>query len=140
MKLALRRDASIDATTLQKIACSLVRARLVSSFCHGGIVINNNLYHATSLNGLCKVNEGEWSPSRWDLFDLGCDGDGAALDLFEKNKGMSYDWFSLLAFVGFRAVDTSRVYCFEWSYWAITGTPPMLRVTPEDLILLAQKK
>jgi hypothetical protein len=137
MKLALRREAATDATVLQRAACAVIRARLVSDFCHGGIVIDGDLYHATATHGVHKVPAGEWTPERWDLFDVGNSRDEVGRALFEANKGMKYDWFSLLAFVGLRVRDASHVYCFEWCYWVMTGKVPTERVTAETLLIFA---
>lgn len=133
MQLALRKDAPTNATLWQRFACWAIRARLVSQYSHGGIVIKGALYHATSANGLHKLEAGEWSPENWDLFDIGGD-NRAALALFEKLKGVKYDWFSLLAFVGIRAHDTNKFYCFEWCYYARTLASPDVRITPEILL------
>jgi hypothetical protein len=140
MKIALRRDAASDATTMQRFACAVIKARLVSQYCHGGIIIKGDLYHATATHGLHKIEAGQWTPDRWDVFDLGIERDAEALALFEKHAGMNYDWFSLLAFVGPRVSDETRVYCFEWAWWSSTGEVPTVRITPEMLILLSAKK
>ena len=137
MKLALRRDAPSNATPLQTLACKVIKARLVSQFSHGGIVVGDNLYHSTGSRGLHMLEAHEWNPSNWLLIELGTTQDLRVLNLFERVKGMKYDWFSLLAFAGLSARDGNRVYCFEWCWWCITGAPPSTRVTPEMLILEA---
>ena len=137
MKLALRRDAASNATWMQALACKIIKARLVSQFCHGGIVVGDNLYHATGTHGLHMVPAGQWTPDNWLLIDIGTNQDLRVLNLFEQVNGMPYDWFSLLAFAGFRYEDITKVYCFEWCYWCIHGAPPTGRVTPEMLILEA---
>lgn len=138
MQLALRKDAARDATPFQCFACDVIKARLVSEFCHGGIVINGDLYHATATRGLHKVPKGEWTPDLWVLRDVPQADEARALRNFARHKGAKYDWFSLLAFVGVRAKDDARLYCFEWCYYAMTGLTPQGRVTPENLLLIAQ--
>jgi hypothetical protein len=139
MKLALRRTAEPGATAIQKLGCDIIKARLVSQFCHGGIVVDDSLLHATSSRGLHKLSRTQWSPDGWLLLDCGDGADQRVLDLFDRHQGMKYDWFSLLAFVGFRASDIKRLYCFEWCWWAMTGHAPSQRITPEMLILESMK-
>ncbi len=135
MKLALRKGPPANATIWQSIACWVIKARLASRYCHGGIVIDGNLYHSTSALGLHKLRAGDWTPKNWDLIDIDADAD-AAKHLFTMHIGAKYDWLSLLAFVGISARDRERMYCFEWCWMAITGEAPTFRVTPE--ILLAE--
>jgi hypothetical protein len=134
MQLALRRDAPVNATSWQRLACWAIRARLVSQFSHGGIVIDGLLYHSTSARGLHALNFHEWTPENWLLIDVQLD-KSIALMYFEKYKNSPYDWISLLSFVGIKTSDSSRFYCFEWCWLAMTGEVPNLRVTPELLIL-----
>ncbi len=137
MFLALRREAPTNPTLSQKIVCWTIKARLVSEFCHGGIVIDGVLYHATAARGLHSMQPGEWTPDNWRLEDVGGD-DAAALDLFKKHAGAHYDYIGLLAFVGFRAGRDDWMYCFEWCYLAMTGKNPIGRVTVEKLLLLGE--
>ena len=137
MQLALRSTAANGATPVQAFACQVIKARLVSQFCHGAIVINGNLYQATGTRNLHKVPAGQWTPANWLLVDVGTHRDAAALQLFADNEGMLYDWFSLLAFIGLHAQDANRVYCFEFCFWVLTGQRPTQRITPEILLHLA---
>lgn len=137
MKIALRRTSATDATPFQAFACKVIKARLVSQFCHGAIVINGDLYQATGTRNLHKVPDGQWNPDNWLLVDIGTQRDAAALQLFADNEGMLYDLFSLLAFIGLHAQDANRVYCFEWCYWAVTGQRPTERITPEVMLNIA---
>lgn len=137
MKLALRKTAPTNATLIQRIACWIIKARLVSQYCHGGIVIDGCMYHATSAHGLHRLIAGEWTPENWVLIDLGDGLDESAKNLFDMHIGAAYDWLSLLAFVGLPARDGERFYCFEWCWFAMTGEHPKVRVTPEMLILLS---
>lgn len=132
MKLALRKTAATDATFLDKIGTWLIKARLVTRYPHAGIVIGDKLYHATGKRGLHVT---EFHPERWELIDIPGD-DIDALRLFAEWDGAQYDWFSLLAFVGLRARDSSRMYCYEWCYLVMTGEHPKDRVTPETLLRL----
>lgn len=136
MLLALRRLPPADATRMQRLSCATIQARLVSAYSHGGIVIDGVLYHATAARGLHKLRAGEWTPERWDLFDVGGD-DAAALALFQKYKGAAYAWLRLLTFLGFKAVrDLTKMYCFEWCFLAMAGVFPTERMTPEKLFAL----
>ena len=135
MQLALRKTAANDATALQAGFCWVIKARLVSDFCHGGIVIDGDLYQANGLHGLHKVPRGSWTPTNWILFDVHGD-DAAALALFKKHEGARYDWIGLLAFVGLRAGRDDWMYCFEWCWLAMTGSNSTARVTPEKLLTL----
>lgn len=139
MLLALRRDAPAGAAWPQRFFCWLIRARLVSQYCHGGIVIDGCLYHATSANGLHCLKPGEWAPENWDLIGVGADRE-TAWRMWLRYGGAKYDWFSLLAFVGLRTRDSERMYCFEWCWMAITGENPGFRVTPEMLLAKGIKK
>lgn len=139
MQLALRTTAATDATPSQAFFCDVIKARLVSEFCHGGIIINGDLFHANGAHGLHKIPKGEWTPENWVLFDVGGD-DAKALALFEKHEGAHYDFFGLLAFVGLRAGRDDWMYCFEWCWLAMIGEAPKGRVTPEKLLLLVRSK
>jgi len=135
MKLALRKNAPDGASAAQRFACAAIRARLVSQYCHGGIVIDGDLYHANAAHGLHKVPAGEWEPEKWDLFDVPNSNDLHAIWLFLKHEGAHYDWIGLLAFVGLRAGRDDWMYCFEWCWLAMTGRAPQGRVTPEMLLV-----
>ncbi|MGL6010233.1 MAG: hypothetical protein ACRC0J_01785 [Shewanella oncorhynchi] len=137
MKLALRKLPESDSL-LHVVTAKMIKSRLVSQYCHGGIVIDGTLYHSTSAKGLHDVDK--WNPSEWDLVELGSDRDDAALDLFCRYHGAGYDWVSLIAFAGLKVRDSSRMYCFEWCYFAMTGVQPRFRVTPEVLMSLRLAK
>ena len=137
MKLALRADAPGGATWSQKLACNLIKARLVSQFSHGGMVIDGGMYHMTASRNMHIIPEGQWEPDKWHLFELGTARDAEAKRLFEQYKAAKYDWVSLLAFVGPRVRDASRIYCFEWCWLAMAGENPSVRIMPEKLIELA---
>jgi len=150
MKIALRRDAAKDATAIQRLFCTLIKVRLVSQFCHGGIVIDGALYHITGSHGAQVLQPGNWTPESWLLFEVGGD-DGKAIELFndlrEAPLGLfqraiykltkGYDWFSLLAFVGPMVRVSWLQYCFELCWLMSRGSSPTFRVTPEMLIMEA---
>jgi hypothetical protein len=134
MKLALRRDAPSGANWMQRFFCWVIRARLVSMYCHGGIVIAGRLYHSTASKGLHCLPPNDWNPEKWDIFEVGGD-DTKALDLFAQYMGAKYDWLGLLTFVGTKSQDSAKMYCFEWCYYAMTGKKPFERITPELLLI-----
>lgn len=132
MKLALRTTAATDATLLARAAAACIKVRLVSKYCHGGIVIGNTLLHSTAAHGLCST---AFTPERWDLIDLGDHLDDQGEDLFTLHKGAPYDWLGLVPFIAPLPLgsDTS-LYCFEWCWLAMTGQYPVGLVTPEMLL------
>lgn len=150
MLLALRKDPPVGATLWQRFSCWVIRARLVSQYSHGGIVIDGALYHITSFGGAHVLQPGQWSPARWDLVDVGGD-DTQAVELFRRVQAPpkapmrrliwrmvnGYDWFSLLAFAGPPVRVSWLRYCFELCWLMRTGEEPSRRVTPEALLFLA---
>jgi hypothetical protein len=133
MLLALKKTASTNATLTQRMTSWVIKARLVSQYCHGGIVVDGDLYEANTEKGLAVHPKGTWSPERWDLFNLEGD-DQQVLRAFAQYQGAAYDWLSLLAFIGLRVRDSSRLYCYEWCWIAQTGDMPTWRITPELLL------
>jgi hypothetical protein len=79
-----------------------------------------------------------FDPEGWDVFDIGGD-DDRALSLFYGQNGKGYDWVSLFAFIMVSASDSQRWYCYELTYYMMTGKRPGARVTPETLLIEAQK-
>ena len=146
MKIALRRDAASSATPSQVFFCNVIKARLVSQFCHGGIVIDGALYQTTT-KGTHRVEAGDWNPEKWFIVEVGGDDSKAKLvfeDLNLPPKGKlkaaiwkllkGYDWFSLLAFVGpFVRVGWLN-YCFETCWVMYKAENPTFKVTPEMLL------
>ena len=130
---AFRKTPPNNPTLFQKIACWVTKARLVSQYCHGGMIVNGDLLHVNTKHGLHK--EIDWTPDNWELFEIKADSQNI-LELFEKYKQAKYDWFSLIAFVGLSISDPDRLYCFEWMWLAITGQNPSFRITPEMLLTL----
>lgn len=111
----------------------LTAARLLTRYPHAGIVINGQLMHSNLANGL---HQESFHPAGWDVFELG-DAEDLVNFRFREFEGTPYDVFSLLAFVlPWRVSDSSRMYCYEWCWLAITGLDPVRRVTPEDLLVL----
>jgi hypothetical protein len=149
MLIALRRDAQSGATLPQRIFCWIIKARLVSQFCHGGIVIDGSLYHITASHGWSIAKTGEWSPDKWYLKDVGGN-DARALATFllvsTPPRGRlqhwlwtllkGYDFFGLVAFTGPKVGVVWLNYCFEWCWLAVTGVDSPDRVTPEMLVTL----
>ena len=134
MKLAFRKKPSAGAHLIGRAFNWLTKARLVSQYCHGALVINGNLYHSTFNNGLHCVEAGKWEPEKWELIDIGDARDAQATALFELYKGAKYDAFSLLCFVGLRIHDDSRFYCFEWMMFALNPDGVTDRATPEKIL------
>ncbi len=137
MQIVFKTTAPQRATLLQRLACWAIKERLVSRYCHGGIVIEGVLSHSNAAHGLHELSPTEWEPSKWVIVDVGTSRDTAAIDLYERYEGARYDWFSLLAFVGLRVRDKRRLYCFEWCWLALTGEAPTKRITPEMLLAKA---
>jgi hypothetical protein len=135
MKLALRKGAAPDATSLGEFSAKAIKLRLVTNYPHSGIVIGETLFHATSRYGVMAQ---PFDPNNWAVFDIGGD-DARAIELFKEQEGKWYDWISLFAFVMVNASDSQRWYCYELSYYMMTGKRPGDRVTPETLLVEAQK-
>ena len=133
MKLALRRTAAENATWAQRQFAALTRWRLCSVYCHAGIVIGDRLYQVNAAHGL---HESDYTPERWDLFDLGDERDAAALALFSELEGDKYDYLGVLGFGLPVRGDADRLYCFEWCALAM-GVEPQRWMTPEKLLLAA---
>lgn len=130
MLMALQ-HTQVNPTLWSRIFAILVRIRLVTRFPHGGIVEGGMLRHCNFKLGLHEI---AFNPKGWlvvEVPDLVEDGD----QLFDVHKGMGCDLFSLFTFVlpaNFR--DSSRIYCFEWMWWRMTGVNPDFRVTGEMLL------
>lgn len=111
----------------------MTRWRLCSLWCHGGIVIGDRMYQANAKYGL---HDCDFTPERWDLFDLGDERDAAALALFNELEGNKYDYFGVLGFGLPIQGDDDRLYCFEWCALAM-GVEHQRWMTPEKLLLAA---
>lgn len=135
--LALKKTPAKDAGIFARAGAWLIKARLVSHYCHGGIIDGSVLTHATPAYGLHATEY--FDNNAWDLFPFNLDA-----QLLEQRfiavDSDKYDWFSLLAFVGIKSSDSKRMYCFEWCYYAMTGERSKMRVTPEILLALALAK
>lgn len=117
------------------MASMAIKLRLVTSYPHAGIVIGDTLHHATAQHGV--ISE-PFTPDGWVVFDIGGD-DARALSLFYDQKGKGYDWVSLFAFIMVNASDSQRWYCYELSYYLMTGKRPSDRVTPETLLIESKR-
>lgn len=62
--LALRRTAAENATWWQRLFAWATRVRLVSDYCHGGIVIDSMLYQVNAARGL---HISAYDPAKWDV-------------------------------------------------------------------------
>ena len=131
--VAFRRTAPVGAAWWQRALCALVRWRLVSQWCHAGIVCDGVLHHVTVPDGLTSTDD--WTPSRWDLYPLPDECKAALQVTLRRYAGAKYDWFSLLAFIlpGRHWRDSSRLYCFELPA-EVLGMPVKRRITPERLL------
>jgi hypothetical protein len=130
--LALRTTPAQSSGLAGKFAAWLIKARLVSAYCHGGIMISSLLAHATPENG---AHLSSLTPERWELYPFSVP-EHEMRERLKKVLGKEYDFFSQLAFVGLKAKDSKRVYCFELCYILMTGQNPTGRVTPETLLKL----
>jgi uncharacterized protein YycO len=132
--LALRKTHADGASWLARVASWATKARLVSQYCHAGMVVDGELSHATPAHGLHAVAAGDWQPDKWVMIDCGNALDHRVRWALPRIVGAPYDWFSLLAFVGLRTRSRRCLYCFEWCWYCLTGELPTLRITPEMLI------
>ena len=135
--VAFRRTAPVGAPWWQRALCALVRWRLVSQWCHAGVVCDGVLHHVTTQDGLTKTED--WTPRRWDLVRLPESRRADLAYALREYKGAQYDWFSLLAFaLPGRWSDGKRLYCFELPA-IVLGMDTRQRVTPELLLCAAMK-
>lgn len=86
MLLALKKSAPSNATLKDRFTAWIIKARLVSQYCHGAIVVNGDLYQSNSEHGLHQVKRGDWTPERWDFFSVGGD-DAVVLRAYEQYRG-----------------------------------------------------
>ena len=135
--VAFRRTAPAGASWWQRALCALVRWRLVSQWCHAGVICDGVLHHVTVTDGLTSTDD--WTPARWELFALPDSCRYVLQTALQAHAGAKYDWFSLLAFVlPWRVSDHKRLYCFEWCA-LVMGLPVAGRITPELLLCAAMK-
>ncbi|MGS5088293.1 hypothetical protein ACVC7V_17560 [Hydrogenophaga sp. A37] len=148
MYLALRRGAATDAKWLDHFFIWVIKERLVTDFPHAGIVIGDQLYHATARHGFCKT---PYTPERWELWPLGDERDAevqAKADALIA-RGTGYDFAELFDFTPLKwVVKVARkvpvlrhwldnlLYCYQWCWLALTGCYPTRRVTAEMLLAL----
>ena len=130
--VAFRRTAPVGAAWWQRALCALVRWRLVSQWCHAGVVCDGVMHHVTATDGLTSTDD--WTPHRWDLFDLPDSSRDVLQSALQAHAGAKYDWFSLIAFLlPGRWSDRSRLYCFELPA-LVLGISTRQRVTPERIL------
>ena len=136
--IAFRRTAPIGAAWWQRALCALVRWRLVSQWCHAGVVCDGVLHHVTIQDGLTSTDD--WTPSRWDLIPIPETCRPALQAALHQHAGAKYDWFSLLAFIlPGRWSDSKRLYCFELPA-LVLGISTRQRVTPEKILTAITKE
>jgi hypothetical protein len=131
MKLALRSTPSDEGSLLHRIGAALVRWRLCSQWCHGGIVIGGVLYQSNAKHGLHSTPD--WEPHKWLLIELGGRREQQVLAGFDWRKGAPYDWLGVLGFALPFKGKRRALYCFEWCALAI-GAPFAKWQTPEKLL------
>ena len=135
--VAFRRTAPAGASWWQRALCALVRWRLVSQWCHAGIVCDGVLHHVTVTDGLTSTDD--WTPHRWELFALPDSCRYVLQSALQVHAGAKYDWFSLLAFLlPGRWSDSKRLYCFELPA-LVLGISTRQRVTPERILTAITK-
>lgn len=135
--IAFRRTAAVGAPWWQRALCALVRWRLVSQWCHAGIVCDGVLHHVTATDGLTRTDD--WTPNRWDLMPLPDSSRDVLQTALQAHAGAKYDWFSLIAFLlPGRWSDRSRLYCFELPA-LVLGISTRQRVTPEKILTAITK-
>jgi hypothetical protein len=130
--LAFREGYASKATLWQKLGVKIIKARLVTKYPHGGVVLDGVLYHANVKNGVHAepIPTGEV----WRLAPTKINPE-VFRGWYELVKGKPYDWFSLLAFIPFFKARWSKgMYCYEFQHYAVTGENPSNRVTPESLL------
>lgn len=120
-------------TGLSQLFSRVIRARLDSTYYHGGIVIDGILYESTFRKG---VSSQPFVQDGWDLYHVTNLNSSDVLQRFTSVLHRPYDWFSLLAFVvPWRASVAQWFYCFELCWYLMYGTSPNHRVTPENLLI-----
>ena len=130
--VAFRRTAPAGAPWWQRALCALVRWRLVSQWCHAGIVCDGVLHHVTVTDGLTSTDD--WTPARWELFALPDSARDVLQTALQAHAGAKYDWFSLIAFLlPGRWSDSKRLYCFELPA-LVLDIDTRQRVTPERIL------
>lgn len=130
--VAFRRTAPAGASWWQRALCALVRWRLVSQWCHAGVVCDGVLHHVTVTDGLTSTDD--WTPARWELFALPDSCRDVLQTALQAHAGAKYDWFSLIAFLlPGRWSDHRKLYCFELPA-LVLGMDTRQRVTPERIL------
>ena len=124
---------------------AIVRGLLRSQWSHGVVVIDGRLYESVALkneHGGSGVRDypitGEIA-AQYVWFDIGGD-DAAAVDRYNKIKGASYDFFSLLSYLPvFNVRDSKRFYCYELMLYMM-GHWVKWRVSPEIILTFVLRK
>jgi hypothetical protein len=151
--IALRKDHATNANFVQKVFSALIKERTVSDYCHSGVVVGDKLYHVTGTKGYQVLEAHEWNPSNWTLLPVDVPEQEVIDRFYEVSKepnqlfkkyifGLTkgYDFFSLLAFVGIKSRVSYLNYCYELSWFMVTGLIPTTRITVEKLYAYAMVK
>jgi hypothetical protein len=123
---------------------AIVRALLNSQWSHGVVVIDGRLYESVALKG-DQPHAGvrdypitDEIAAQYDWFDIGGD-DAAAVERYNRIKGSSYDFFSLLSYLPvFNVRDSKRFYCYELMLYMM-GHSVKWRVSPEIILTFVAK-
>jgi hypothetical protein len=148
--IALRKDHATNANFVQKVFSALIKERTVSDYCHSGVVVNGKLYHVTGTKGYQVLDPNEWNPNEWKLLPVDVPEQEVIDRFYEVSKEPTqwfkkyifrltkgYDFFSLLAFVGIKSRVSYLNYCYELSWFMVTGLLPTTRITVEKLYAYA---
>ncbi len=138
--LALRH--SRPKSFFHRIFDSMTRIRLVTNYPHAGVAMFGSggirLLHTNLAKGLHSQDLSGAEIEGWHFVALPKEIELSVNVRFFQRMRSGYDWFSLLAFVlPWRVSDSSRMYCFEWCWYAMTGENPSFRVTAEMLLAKA---
>jgi hypothetical protein len=133
--LALRKTDSPGF--LKGLFSKYTRWRLKTIYPHCGIVVGGRLCHSTFQDNL---HWSDFDPAEFDLFEVGVS-ETTIYDRFDLVKTEKYDWLGLLSFLfPFKLGDKNWLYCYEWSWFALTGNLPEQKITPEILLVQSWPK
>jgi hypothetical protein len=136
--LALRSGAPDGANWLQREFSRLTQKRLVSDYCHGGVVVADQnglglLLQSNLSHGVHCVQPDGWQPEKWTLIETDRD-PARVLELFSYVEGEAYDVGELAAYIGIYLGAKQKYLCFELAD-LLLETNIAGRKTPERLIV-----
>ena len=147
VSLALRHDVPDHFRWHQRLYSHLIKWRLHTRYPHSAVVVGKSPQHALLLHsngphGVHRLLPGHWQPDRWLLIPVDDDdADDDVLRRYHQVAGARYDYLGALGFaLGARLNDRTRWYCYELSYYLLTGNQPTGRITPEDLLCFSRYK